>query len=219
MTAALMMLGLFVGVARADGVKQIASAGGAPGVARSDSAEQGALYQIGGGFQARITRFAAGGAAYAEELDDYGYDGASPVAPGMFLFAAYRGAPLADVGVQVDYAYSSHGHPGGAEIAMRTHMRQLGVYARPRVRLHRRVDLGLRLEAGVIHTDTILRQQSLRVVTPYTRAQGELLIEGESIGMSLQVGYMRAFAGRVYEPYLAPPTGGPSFAIGVYRRL
>lgn len=177
------------------------------------------MFYIGGGASARIPGIESIGESYVDTLDAYGYDNTGRLVMGIYVMGGYRALPIIDIGLVGEYAYIQHAQPADKEISMRTHARQLGAFVRPRITRPGSVfDLGIRAEAGAIHSSTTLRQQSLTETSPYARAELELLVGEDRMGAHLRVGYMRTFSRDDFEPHLAPALGGLSFGIGVYRR-
>lgn len=174
------------------------------------------LFVVGGGIGARLPGAEDG---YAKRLEDYGYDVGKGFMWRAHGFAAYRGFRQVDLGISAEYAYMHNAHPEGKTIAMRTHSRQLGVFARPRLAAGRYLDLGLRLGAGLMHASTTLRQETLTEISPFTRIQLELMIGNQQAGAVLHLGHVQQYQKKHYRPYAATDMDGVQFGFGVYYRL
>jgi hypothetical protein len=175
------------------------------------------MYVVGGGVNLRLGGMDPASAAWDGALDVNGYHDLGSTLTGVNLFAAWRGAPLVDLGVAAEYSYVTHARPPGQEIGLRSHVRQLGAFARLRPWPRSVVDAGLRLDAGVIGVDTTLRQETVREIAPFARAQLDVLAGGERTGLHLHVGMQRVLS-RDADPYLPAPVGGLDFGVGIYRR-
>jgi hypothetical protein len=177
------------------------------------------MFYVGGGVSARVFGLDSISESYVNSLEAYGYDDTGRFMMGMYLYGGYRALPIVDIGLVGEYAYIQNGKPSDKTISMRTHAKQLGVFARPRITsIGSTLDLGVRGEVGVIHSSTTLRQESLTEMSPYARAELELMVGSDRMGAHLHVGYMRTFSRDDFEPNLAPALGGMSFGVGVYRR-
>ncbi len=153
-----------------------------------------------------------------DDLAAYGYD-SGRVGVGLRMAGGLRMMPRLDVGISGEYFYRKDGEPRRKTIGMRTHAQQGGLFIRP----HQSspaglLDLGTRLEFGAIKSKTILRQEELDEISPYLRAQVELLIGRRDLAAMLHIGYMVVAGQEDFDPYLRPRLGGVYFGAGMFHR-
>jgi hypothetical protein len=175
-------------------------------------------YFIDGGITMRVSLMDSTNAGNYDDLAAYGYD-SGRVGVGLRLGAGYRAMPRLDVGINGEYFYRKDGAPRRKTIGMRTHAQQAGLFIRPHQSSPGGLfDLGTRLEVGAIKSTTILRQEELDEISPYLRAQVELLIGRRDLAAMLHVGYMVVAGQDDFDPYLRPRLGGIYFGAGMFHR-
>ena len=173
---------------------------------------------IDGGISMRVSVMDSTNSSHYDDLDAYGYD-SGRVGFGLRMAGGFRIMPRLDVGGSGEYFYRKDGEPRRKTIGMRTHAQQGGLFIRPHQSSPGGLfDLGTRFEVGVIKSKTILRQEELDELSPYVRAQVELLIGRRELAAMLHVGYMVVAGQEDFDPYLRPRLGGIYFGAGMFHR-
>lgn len=176
-------------------------------------------YFAGGGISGRLLTLDPAYNSFSTGLTNYGYGDVARTAYALDGFVGYRHTPIADVGATIEYGYARLAKPSGKDIAMRTHYRQVGLFLRPRLRGHDSVfDLGVRFDLGLAYLGTTVRNEEAIALVPYARAQLDVMVGGRSMGAHIYAGLGAAFGARADEG-VAPPLGGLSVGVGLYRRF
>lgn len=152
-------------------------------------------------------------------LDGYGYD-AAPVTGAVAVYGGYQVLPMLELGASAEYWSSSSGMAPGSSDEMLTVAHQLGLFVRGKVRHPRRImEMGVRVEGGVIESRTELRRENLRERSPYLRSRVEYVLGPEWLRGSVQFSYTAVFGADDFDPYPAPALGGISLGLGMLHRF